>query len=194
MVNFSFTYPTTKEVIDKGNNGEFGRLQLRSVGDGEKLYKVAADSYLRMKRAAKKDGVNIKLNDGYRRCGEKGDYNENKSKGEFTQWYAWELYQAGKGNLASDPRGGCKSNHGWGLAIDVNGYENQEWIKKNGEKYGWYWTGGTFSQVENWHFDYFKDKDTMRKRSNVFEFILYGSMFLAVVGFAVGLSLATRKK
>ena len=90
MVNFSFTYPTTKEVIDKGNNGEFGRLQLRSVGDGEKLYKVAADSYLRMKRAAKKDGVNIKLNDGYRRCGEKGDYNENKSNGEFTQWYAWE--------------------------------------------------------------------------------------------------------
>ena len=31
------------------------------------------------------------------------------------------------------------SNHGWGNAIDVSGYEAQQWIKKNGENYGWYW-------------------------------------------------------
>ena len=89
--------------------------------------------------------IKIKLtgpSSAYRKCGGPGDYTKNLSGGEFTQWYAWEKYKAGKGNKASYPvpsteakwieKGGgyCRSNHGWGNAIDVSGYEAQQWIKK----------------------------------------------------------------
>ncbi len=180
-----------------GENGQIPKRQLLSVGDDEVLFKPAAQSYLRMQEDAKQDGVTLKLSDGYRLCGEKGDYTERNCNTGFTQWCAWEKYKAGVGNLASNPTTskGCKSMHGYGLAIDVKGTSAQNWIKKNGEKYAWVWTGGTFSQIENWHFDYFEDKDTFALKSKKIKSIIgYSVLGLTVIGFAYGLYYFTRKK
>jgi LAS superfamily LD-carboxypeptidase LdcB len=159
-----------------GNNGQLSKKVLKSIGNGHLLYLPASDSFLRMTKDAQKDGVTIKVNSSYRYCGKKGDYNQRKCSGGFTQWCAWEKYQAGKGNLASNPTKGCKSNHGFGLSIDISPKSAQDWVKKNGTKYGWIWTGKNFSQIEDWHFDYFQDKDTLDKtidKSKIYSIIGY---------------------
>lgn len=74
-----------------------------------------------------------------------------------TQQHYWNLYQQGRGNLAAWPG---TSNHGWGVAVDLgspldnrNSTEHQ-WLVENAPKYGWWWAGRTFSQVEPWHFEF----------------------------------------
>tara|TARA_R110000751_G_scaffold296637_1_gene405936 strand:- start:223 stop:1650 length:1428 start_codon:yes stop_codon:yes gene_type:complete len=44
-----------------------------------------------------------------------------------------------------------KSNHGKGAAIDVSGTATQDWIRSNGEAYGWSWDEGK-AAGERWHF------------------------------------------
>lgn len=190
---------TIEQVKRKYKNGQIPSSALSPIDTGQLLIKSARDSYMLMKADAKKDGVTIKLvgpSSAYRKCGQKGDYTKGLSKGVFTQWYAWELYKAGAGNLASNPTTskGCKSNHGWGLAIDVKGSSAQKWIKKNGEKYGWWWSGGTFSKIENWHFDYDIDRDTFRKNINInvlqagpSKYIMYAVLIGAVISLTVTL-------
>ena len=46
------------------------------------------------------------------------------------------------------------SNHGLGKAIDVNGAKAQNWIKKNGFKFGWSWYEGKRAN-ENHHFTWY---------------------------------------
>lgn len=160
-------------IKDKYQNGKIPADALKPIDTGQLLEENASYSYMRMKNDAKKEGVIIDLtgkSSGYRICGNKGDYTQGSSNGLFTQWYAWELYKSGKGNLASNPTTskGCKSNHGWGIAIDVNRNAGaRDWIRKNGEKYGWWWSGGTFSKIEDWHFDYDKNRDTYLKENPV---------------------------
>lgn len=194
-------------------NGFIPADKLKPIDTGQLLQKNARDSYMRMKSDAKKDGVIIDLtgkNSAYRPCGNKGDYTQRSCSMGFTQWCAWEKYKAGKGNLASNPTTskGCKSTHGWGLAIDVNRNKGaRDWIKKNGEKYGWWWAGGTFSQIEDWHFEYDENRDTFLKKSNVFskedikkikgqgyKVAGFSIMFITVVGFAYSLYYFSRKK
>lgn len=152
---------------DKYDNGNIPSKALTAIDTGQLLQDDAAKAYTRMKVAAAKDGVTINLsgNDsGYRKCGSEGDYSKRKCRDGFTQWCAWEKYKAGHGNLAANPTTskGCKSNHGWGKSIDVKGSKAQNWIKKNGEQYGWWWSGGTFSKIENWHFDYDLARDLFK--------------------------------
>lgn len=154
----------------KYKNGQIPEKALTAIDTGQLLRDDAAKAYMRMKKAAAKDGVTISLtgkDSAYRRCGAKGDYTERKCAGGFTQWCAWEKYKAGSGNLAANPTTskGCRSNHGWGLAIDVKGKAAQDWIKRNGEKYGWWWSGGKFSSIENWHFDYDRSRDQFKDQS-----------------------------
>jgi LAS superfamily LD-carboxypeptidase LdcB len=180
-----------------GNNGQLSKKVLKSIGNGHLLYLPASDSFLRMTKDAQKDGVTIKVNSSYRYCGKKEDYNQRKCSGGFTQWCAWEKYQAGKGNLASNPTKGCKSNHGFGLSIDISPKSAQDWVKKNGTKYGWIWTGKNFSQIEDWHFDYFQDKDTLDKtidKSKIYSIIGYSTIFLTAISFAYALYYFTRVK
>lgn len=188
------------------DNGKIPKKAMGVIDTGQSLERNAAESYMRMKKAAKEDGVDIKLsgkNSGYRECGQKGDYNAGLSGGKFTQWYAWEKFKAGKGNLAANPTTskGCKSNHGWGQAIDVSGNSAKNWIKKNGVKYGWLWytkDGGEGQAInENWHFNYNVEKDTFAKKGasgkkkGGFAYVLLG---VAVVGLAYGFYFATRTK
>jgi hypothetical protein len=88
------------------------------------------------------------------------------------QQYFWDLYIQGKGNLAAEPG---KSNHGWGLAIDMDlrdpgslgggkGYATTEevrWLEANAGRFGF---SGLISgsnhkgniYKETWHWDYMK--------------------------------------
>lgn len=74
-----------------------------------------------------------------------------------TQQHYWNLYQAGRGNLAAWPG---TSNHGFGVAGDLgspldNRYSAEHtWLAANAPLYGWWWAGRTFSQVEPWHFEF----------------------------------------
>lgn len=73
------------------------------------------------------------------------------------QQHYWDLYRAGKGNLAAVPG---TSNHGWGVAIDFgspldNRYSDEHvWMRATAAAYGWWWAGGTFGQIEPWHWEY----------------------------------------
>ena len=175
-------------------NGRIPPRGLKATDAGDLMQKDATDAFMRMKNDAKKDGVELKLSQAYRECGQKGDYTERRCRGGFTQWCAWEKYKAGRGNLAANPTTsqGCKSKHGWGVAIDVSGSKAQRWIKNNGEKYGWWWAGGTFSQIENWHFEYDPARDTFKKGGkNTLAFLL---LAFGIGALGVGFYLARKKK
>ena len=99
----------------------------------------AADSLRALQRAARKAGYDL-TGGGYR------SYDEQAA-----------LYDEKPGLAA--PAG--KSNHGWGVAIDVSGLtfdsELYGWLRKNGLKYGWNhpsWARATGSKPEPWHWEY----------------------------------------
>lgn len=189
---------TIEEIKSKYKNGKIPLKALKKIEENQYLVSDAADSYLRMKNDAKKDGIDILLpyeTSTYRPCGEKGDYKERSCSDGFTQWCAWEKYKAGVGNLASNPTksSGCSSNHGWGLAIDIKPKKAQDWVKKNGEKYGWWWSGGTFSRVEDWHFDYDSKRDTFKKPKGK-KALIFAGIGIALIGGASLIYFALRKK
>lgn len=80
----------------------------------------------------------------YRPLGRPGDY---KRGGPFTQWYAWEKYQSGAGNLAARPG---TSNHGAGRACDFSG-DAINLVKAYGAPFGW---KKTEAFGEPWHYCY----------------------------------------
>ena len=49
--------------------------------------------------------------------------------------------------------GSKRSNHESGRSIDIHPGAIQEWIKRNGLRFGWNWEAGR-RQNENWHFEY----------------------------------------
>ena len=154
------------EIGGGSNNGRLPSSKLTKIqndiqGNEEHLSNAAAIQFNKMVVDAKKQGVNITLNDAYRVCGQPNDYVKYmKGQIKFTQWAAWEKKLKG-GNDAAKPyphtaeqwnkNGGgyCTSNHGFGNAIDVA--DGKNWIRKNGEKYGWYWGE---ARSEDWHFTF----------------------------------------
>lgn len=125
------------------SNGQIPASAMSSVAGH--LFKTDAANSLAAMKAAYESALNrtLIINDGYR---------------DLTgQWAAWNNYQNG-GNLAAYPG---TSNHGWGLAVDFGGevYSSSNsvghrWLQANAAAYGWKWTGRTFRQVENWHWEY----------------------------------------
>jgi hypothetical protein len=122
-----------------GSNGRLSDSQLKNVGDGFKLWTPAANSYLKMKEAAKRDGVYFELSDGYRTY---QDQVEMKKK------YGKDAAQPGT------------SKHGWGIAIDISSPGSREWIVKNGRKYGWIRPSWASWFYEPWHFEYIGETGT----------------------------------
>lgn len=109
-----------------------------------KLTQAANNSYNALAAAYKRAGFgNLTVNSGGR------TYDE--------QVYLYNLYKAGKGNLAAKPG---TSVHESGRAIDFGGAAHNagtaahNWLVANAGKYGWSWTGKNFSQFEPWHFEY----------------------------------------
>ncbi len=122
-------------ALDRYRNGRLPTGQLVPIGAGEQLYRPVAAAFTRMASAARAAGVTLTPVSGYRDVAE--------------QSQLYQLYLAGKGNLAAAPG---HSNHGWGLAVDVDvrsGAKTLSWLRANAARYGffpdvagepWHWT------------------------------------------------------
>jgi len=118
-------------------NGRPVSLSVAPIGNGKYLRTDAAAAFNRMKADAARAGVSLVPVSGFRTMAE--------------QTYLYNLYRAGRGNLAARPG---YSNHQGGLSVDVstNGSYSSaayRWLAANGRRYGfvndvrgepWHWT------------------------------------------------------
>jgi LAS superfamily LD-carboxypeptidase LdcB len=114
-------------------NGQPQRILIRRIGNGHWLRSDAAIAFKAMRRAAKKDGVELGINSAFRRYSE--------------QAVLWLKYQAGTGNLAAKPG---YSNHQGGVAVDIPVAANPKalaWLRANAHRFGFYATVAS----EPWH-------------------------------------------
>ena len=127
------------------NNGEIpdSDLQTLSFSPESKMNKQAAAAMEEMNKAYKADnGSNLLINEAYRDCATQIRYRQ-------------EL-----GSRAA-PAPPCVSNHGWGLAADIEvgafGSSTYNWLKANAHKYGYVhpaWAEPGGSNPEQWHWEY----------------------------------------
>ena len=143
-------------------NGKLSLSNLLLVATGPDRYlaPTPGEDFLRMAAAAASSGSLLPLNNAYR------DIDKQQSL------FDWDYYVATGGNRSdTKPNPNAKkfvrgskgttavafpgtSNHGLGKAIDVNGAKAQNWIKKNGFKFGWSWYEGKRAN-ENHHFTWY---------------------------------------
>lgn len=138
----SVTSPATSESRSAQGyaNGRAVTIDLASVGNGKFMQRDAAGAFLAMQKAAAAEGVNLQVISGFR------------TMEEQTELY--NLYVAGKGNLAARPG---YSNHQQGLSADLNtgGWLTPayRWLLGNASRFGfrndvktehwhWTWSGG----------------------------------------------------
>ena len=127
------------------SNGEIpdSDLQTLSFSPESKMNKQAAAAMEEMNKAYKADnGSNLLINEAYRDCATQIRYSK-------------EL-----GSRAA-PAPPCVSNHGWGLAADIEvgafGSSTYNWLKANAHKYGYVhpaWAEPGGSNPEQWHWEY----------------------------------------
>ena len=118
-------------------------LQTLSFSPSSKMNKKAATAMEEMNKAYKADnGSNLTINEAYRDCATQIRYSK-------------EL-----GSRAA-PAPPCVSNHGWGLAADIEvgsfGSSTYNWLKANAHKYGYIhpaWAEPGGSNPEQWHWEY----------------------------------------
>ena len=127
------------------SNGEIpdSELQALSFSSGNKMNKKAAAAMEEMNKAYKADNrSDLTINEAYRDCATQIRYSK-------------EL-----GSRAA-PAPPCISNHGWGLAADINvgGFDSPayKWLEANAHKYGYVnppWAKPGGSKPEPWHWEY----------------------------------------
>ena len=127
------------------SNGEIpdSELQTLSFSPGNKMNKKAAAAMEEMNKAYKADnGSNLTINEAYRDCATQIRYRK----------------ELGKKAAPAPP---CRSNHGWGLAADIEvgafGSSTYNWLKANAHKYGYVhpaWAEPGGSNPEQWHWEY----------------------------------------
>ena len=132
------------------SNGEIpdSELQALSFSPENKMHKKAATAMEEMNKAYKADnGSDLTINEAYRDCATQAAYATPGNP----------LYQGG--NAAGYPP--CQSNHGWGLAVDINvgGFDSSvyKWLKANAHKYGYVhpaWAEPGTKKPEAWHWEY----------------------------------------
>ena len=140
--------PQLEEAQAKWGSYENGKipdseLQALSFSPGNKMNKKAAAAMEEMNKAYKADnGSNLTINEAYRDCATQIRYSK-------------EL-----GSRAA-PAPPCVSNHGWGLAVDIEvgpfGSSAYNWLKANAHKYGYVhpaWAEPGGSNPEQWHWEY----------------------------------------
>jgi hypothetical protein len=132
--------------------------------NGKAVNALIAPYYLDMVAAAKADGIEIKINSGFRSPEDK--IKKTSAAGikvnSQSQRELWNDYKAGKGNLAAEPP---TSNHGSGIALDLNcgGASSGRKVNLNKDRYVWLvknsWKYGFVRGVaaEEWHYDYLPD-------------------------------------
>ena len=127
------------------SNGEIpdSDLQTLSFSPGNKMNKKAATAMEEMNKAYKADnGSDLTINEAYRDCTTQIRY--RKELGE-----------------KAAPAPPCISNHGWGLAADIEvgpfGSSTYNWLKANAHKYGYVhpaWAEPGGRNPEQWHWEY----------------------------------------
>lgn len=113
-----------------------GVLEPLGVGD-HRLYAPAARAFRAMHEAAARDGVRLSLRDSYR------PYSEQVALARRLGLYS-------RGGFAATPG---KSNHGWGLAVDVDLDASRRalrWMRDNAARFGFHET----VLREPWHWEY----------------------------------------
>ena len=127
------------------SNGEIpdSDLQSLSFSPESKMNKQAAAAMEEMNKAYKSDtGSNLSINEAYRDC-------------------ATQIRYARELGAVAAPAPPCRSNHGWGLAADINvgGFNSSvyKWLEANAHKYGYVnppWAKPGGSKPEAWHWEY----------------------------------------
>ncbi|MGE3589369.1 MAG: D-alanyl-D-alanine carboxypeptidase family protein [Ilumatobacteraceae bacterium] len=116
-------------------NGRVPAAALEPIGQGShRLYAPAAASWRDAVAAARADGIDLRITDSYRSYEQQVDLVARKG-----------LYS--EGGLGATPG---TSNHGWGLAVDVDVSDSSTlaWMRANGHRFGfveavprepWHW-------------------------------------------------------
>ncbi|PPK98830.1 D-alanyl-D-alanine carboxypeptidase-like protein [Kineococcus xinjiangensis] len=116
-------------------NGKVPAEALSTIGHGShRMWAPAAANYQRMREAAAREGVTLKVTDSYRSYEQQVDL--ARRKGLYSQ-----------GGLAAKPG---TSEHGWGLSLDLDlDGRAQAWMRTHAKEYGftenvprepWHWT------------------------------------------------------
>lgn len=124
--------PTARmEAWDGGRR--IGRVDVVRI-DGEPVAVRTAEAYQRMREAARRDGVTLRINSGFRTYQEQAEL--------------YRLYRAGRGNLAARPG---HSNHQDGQALDLNTATPGvlRWLNRNAARFGFRRT----VRSEPWHWE-----------------------------------------
>ncbi|MBX5481744.1 MAG: D-alanyl-D-alanine carboxypeptidase family protein [Myxococcaceae bacterium] len=120
-------------------NGVPRTIRVVPVGNGEYLRADAAKAFKKMVAAARRDGIHLYANSGFRSMAE--------------QRYLYQLYLSGRGDTAAPPG---YSNHQGGVAMDIGGVGGYgtaayRWLASHAAKYGfrntvagefWHWSYG----------------------------------------------------
>ncbi|MFN8024281.1 MAG: M15 family metallopeptidase [Acidimicrobiales bacterium] len=126
--------PVPAELQQYGN-GRLPDAMLQPIGQGgHRLYAPAAEAWKAAVQAAAADGVTLRVTDSYRTYDQQVDLVERKG-----------LYS--QGGYGAEPG---TSNHGWGLAVDVDVTDpaTLSWWRSNGYRFGfveavprepWHW-------------------------------------------------------
>ena len=104
------------------DNGQLPDSSLAPIAGGQ-LRTDCAAAWNAMNVEARRLGIELQP------TGSKSSYRTLEQQVEL-----WNLYQAGRGNLAARPG---TSNHGWGTAVDVASQAMRTMVDRIGVKYGW---------------------------------------------------------
>jgi len=168
-------YPYKKMVLPKelvGMKDETGKLtveQLKEAPNGAKFWKWAGIAFSQMFNDAKDAGINLQNIGDYRSYEQQlamfKERYSTKDEGRKPQvtrtWDGKTWYLKPKMSPSSSPG---KSNHGLGLAIDINVTKPEvlNWLCENAPKYGFYLQSDDPSspEFENWHWQYVEGDNT----------------------------------
>ena len=120
-------------------NGRLPASQLRPIPEGN-LSREAAAAWNAMNREAKRRSGITLLPKGAR----------SSYRSYAQQEFFWRAYRSGRGAVAARPG---RSNHGWGLAVDVRTPPMAAFIRRHGRRYGWSHDEGR-RVGEWWHMRY----------------------------------------
>lgn len=125
------------KVVTGYVNGTPRNITVSSIPNGKMMRSDAAAAFNRMHAAARAQGIDLKVNSGFRTMAE--------------QQALYRAYQNGTGNLAAKPG---YSNHQGGIAVDINvggtGTSTYRWLAANAKNHGFVRTVPS----EPWHWEF----------------------------------------
>lgn len=157
--------------LQKYDNGKIPPHLLKDIAGGGQLWINAADSWNAMAEAAKKDGIEFKgVAKGYRSYEAQTamfivryDTKPTGRKPKVTRRWQGKVWYLRVGKSPSATPG--TSNHGWGLAQDIEvPAKTYAWMCNNAPKFGFYLqgkskliTGKPNPEFEAWHWQFCQD-------------------------------------